>query len=191
MPIHNHPSNQFAREFNDQHIQRLLAVLYDAKAPLCYLPPHPSQLHLSDAEFERQPCLFNDQHALIVTSSASLAAHEDSYPHPGIVVQVIYAAFSHDQSPSILVGDLYSEALAQERVRQIAFETGHYSRCWEISSAHLPQVAWERLASSSIPTALLLEALELPDSNALGFKLIATHRLPSTTQGVQHMAHIA
>ena len=174
MPIHNHPSNPFARGFNDLRIQRLLAVLYDAKAPLCYLPPHPSQQHLGDAELERQPCLFNDQHALVVNSSGALAAHEDSYPHPGIVVQVIYGVFSHDQSPQILVGDLYSEALAQERVRQIAFETGHYSRCWEISSAHLPQVAWERLASSSIPTGLLLEEFELPDSNALGFKLIAT-----------------
>ena len=61
MAIHNHPSNPFARGFNDLRIQRLLAVLYDAKAPMCYLPPHPSQQHLGDAELERQLCLFNDQ----------------------------------------------------------------------------------------------------------------------------------
>ncbi|HCN61901.1 MAG TPA: ABC transporter substrate-binding protein [Pseudomonas sp.] len=169
-----HPRNPFARGFSDLRIERLLSILYDAHAPLSYLPPHPSQQHWSDEQLERHPCLFNDTDALIVTPDDTWTAHADNHPHPGIVVQVIYGIFAHDQSPPILVGDLYSEALAQERIRQIAFETGHYSRCWEISSTHLPQVAWERLTSSSIPTGMLLEAFELPDSNALGFKLIAT-----------------
>lgn len=169
-----HPRNPFARGFSDLRIERLLSILYDAHAPLSYLPPHPSQQNWSDEQLERHPCLFNDTDALIVTPDDTWTTHADNHPHPGIVVQVIYGIFAHDQSPPILVGDLYSEALAQERIRQIAFETGHYSRCWEISSAHLPQVAWERLTSSSIPTEMLLEAFELPDSNALGFKLIAT-----------------
>lgn len=169
-----HPRNPFARGFSDLRIERLLSILYDAHAPLSYLPPHPSQQHWSDEQLERHPCLFNDTDALIVTPDDTWTTHADNHPHPGIVVQVIYGIFAHDQSPPILVGDLYSEALAQERIRQIAFETGHYSRCWEISSTHLPQVVWERLTSSSIPTGMLLEAFELPDSNALGFKLIAT-----------------
>ena len=174
MSTNIHPRNPFARGFSDLRIERLLSILYDAHAPLSYLPPHPSQQHWSDEQLERHPCLFNDTDALIVTPDDTWTAHADNHPHPGIVVEVIYGIFAHDQSPPILVGDLYSEALAQERIRQIAFETGHYSRCWEISSAHLPQVAWERLTSSSIPTEMLLEAFELPDSNALGFKLIAT-----------------
>ncbi|AZE54533.1 hypothetical protein C4K03_2378 [Pseudomonas synxantha] len=174
MPFNNHSLNPFLRGFNDLRIQRLLAVLYDAQAPLCHLPPHPSQQHLTDDQLARHPCLFNNQHALIVNSSAARAAHEDSYPCPGIVVQVIYGIFSHDQSPPMLVGDLYSETLAQERILQLTFETGHYSRCWEISSAHLPQVAWETLMSIPFPMGLLLEAFELPDSSAFGLKLIAT-----------------
>lgn len=145
MPINNHRSNPFVRGFNDLRIQRLLAVLFDAQAPLCHLPPHPSQQHLTDDQLARHPCLFNEQHALIVNSSAAMAAHEDSYPYPGIVAQVIYAVFSHDQSPPILVGDHYSEVLAKARIQQLAFETGHYSRCWEISTAHLPDSAWQDL----------------------------------------------
>ncbi|AZC90175.1 ABC transporter substrate-binding protein [Pseudomonas carnis] len=177
MTTHNDPYNPFVRGFNDLRIQRLLAVLYDAQAPLCYLPSHPSQQHLSDAELERHPCVFNDQHALIVKSAASLAAHEDSYPHSGIVVQVIYGIFSHDQSPTLLVGDLYTESLARERIGQLAFETGHYSRCYEISSAHLPQAAWtdvQALLLNPWPVGLLLEQFILPESRAIGFKLIAT-----------------
>lgn len=174
MPINNHRSNPFVRGFNDLRIQRLLAVLYDAQAPLCHLAPHPSQQHLTDDQLARHPCLFNEQHALIVNSSAAMAAHEDSYPYPGIVVQVIYAVFSHDQSPPILVGDHYSEVLAKARIQQMAFETGHYSRCWEISTGHLPDAVWEDLTPSTVPEGLLLEAFELRDSNAFGVKLIAT-----------------
>ncbi|AZF53208.1 hypothetical protein C4J85_2723 [Pseudomonas sp. R4-34-07] len=174
MAINNHPSNPFARGFNDLRIQRLLAVLYDAQAPLCHLPPHPSQQHLTDDQLARHPCLFNEQHALIVNSNASMAAHEDTYPHPGIVVQVIYAIFSHDQSPPILVGDHYAEALAQARIQHITFETGHYSRCWEISTAHLPDAVCETLTPAAVPDGLLLEAFELRDSHAFGVKLIAT-----------------
>ena len=177
MPIHTLPSNPFARGFNDLRIQRLLAVLYDAQAPMCYLPPHPSQQHLSDGQLERHPCLFNEHHALIISPGTSLADHEDTYPHPGIVVQVTYGIFSHDQSPPILVGDLYSEPLAQERIRQLAFETGHFSRCFEISSAHLPDTTWtglQALLLNQWPIGLWIEPFTLPDSHALGFKLIAT-----------------
>lgn len=177
MVIQLHPSNPFVRGFNDLRIQRLLAILYDAQAPLSYLPPHPSQQHLSDEQLERQPCLFNDQHALIVNSGTSLAAQEDDYPHPGIVVQVIYGIFSHDQSPPQLIGDLYSESLARIRIGQLAFETGHYSRCYEISSAHLPQEAWtgvQALLRNPWPVGLLVEPFILADSRAIGFKLIAT-----------------
>lgn len=185
MPINNHRSNPFVRGFNDLRIQRLLAVLYDAQAPLCHLPPHPSQQHLTDDQLARHPCLFNEQHALIVNSSVAMAAHEDSYSYPGIVVQVIYAVFSHDQSPPILVGDHYSEVLAKARVQQLAFETGHYSRCWEICTTHLPDAVWEDLTPATFPYGLLLEAFELRGSHAFGVKLIATPWIDSHLQQIE------
>ena len=174
MPIDNHPFNPFVRGFNELRIQRLLAILYDAKAPLCYLPPHPSQQRLDDEQLERRPCLFNDIHALIITSNAASTVDDDNHPNPGIVVQVIYGVFAHDQSPPLLVGDLYSQALAQQRIQQLTFETGHYSRCWEVSSAHLPETAWSTLEMLTYLNGLLFESFALPASAAIGFKLIAT-----------------
>lgn len=177
MQTYNPSLNPFVRGFNELQIQRVMAILYDSQAPLCYLPPHPSQQHLSDEQLERKPCLFNDTHALIVTADTDMTEHEDTYPHPGIVVQVIYEIYAHDQSPPLIVGDLYSQVIAQQRVRQLTFETGRYSRCWEITSAHLPPSVWSHLevqARRNLPTGLLFEMFTIPASLAIGFKLIAT-----------------
>ena len=59
MSSNTHPRNPFARGFNNLRIERLLSILYDAHAPLPYLPPHPSQQHWSDQQLERYPCPFN------------------------------------------------------------------------------------------------------------------------------------
>ncbi|ONH50912.1 hypothetical protein SAMN04490182_2004 [Pseudomonas cedrina] len=177
MPTFNHPVNPFARGFNDLRIQRLLAILYDAQAPLCYLAPHPDQEHLTDDQFERQACLFNQQHAWVEIEAGELSRHAHDYPNQGIVVHVIHALYNHDHSPATLVADQYSRALAEECVQQLTFETGHYSRCWEISSTHLPHSAWSTLQAMLLdewPAGLLFETFVLADSHALGFKLIFT-----------------
>lgn len=44
------------------------------------------------------------------------------------------------------VGDTYSEEAAREVVRRLRFETGFYSRAWEISSAHITEEAGRFLA---------------------------------------------
>lgn len=187
MPTYNALSNPFIRGFNDLHIQRLLAILYDAQAPLCYLPPHPAQQCFTDSQLERRPCLFNAQHALVETDSTALPIVQDGYSGQGIVVQVIHGIYALDQSSPVLVGDQYSQAIAETRIQQLAFATGHYSRCWEISCAHLPNSTWSDVLGILLddwPRGLLFETFTLPDSCALGFKLIAT---PWTNQ---HLAQI-
>jgi hypothetical protein len=64
-------------------------------------------------------------------------------------------------------------------VHRLSFETGHYSRTWEISTAHLTEEALrylERRASNFDfkPTGLLFEPFTLPDCNGVGCKLIGT-----------------
>jgi len=84
---------------------------------------------------------------------------------------------THDRQPPILLGDLYSQAVAQLRIKQLAFETGHYSRCWEISSGHLCNTAYNWLitqAAQHTPAGLLFEVFTLPVSQTLGCKLIGT-----------------
>ncbi|WP_397458536.1 ABC transporter substrate-binding protein [Pseudomonas asplenii] len=175
MPIH--PYNPFARGFSDLRIQRLLAILYDADAPLSHLPLHPSQYGLDDDQLARRPCLFNDDHAVVLTTQTILEEQDPHYPHTGAVVQVIYALLAHDQQPPVLLGDFHSLAIAQQRSRQLAFETGNYSRCWEISSAHLCDAACNWLLAQSAhytSTGLLFEVFTLPVSRVLGCKLIDT-----------------
>lgn len=62
-------------------------------------------------------------------------------------------------------------------MRRLSFETGFYSRCWEISSAHLTAEAdrfLAELADIATPSGFLFVAFRIPYSPAIGVKLIAT-----------------
>lgn len=64
-------------------------------------------------------------------------------------------------------------------VHRLYFETGHYSRAWEISTAHLTEEALcylERRAGNfdSRSIGLLFEPFALTDCNGVGCKLIGT-----------------
>lgn len=57
------------------------------------------------------------------------------------------------------------------------FETGFYSRAFEICSGHLPEADWMKLqdlAEHADTSLLLFECFSLSDSDAVGFKLIGT-----------------
>ena len=97
----------------------------------------------------------------------------------GLVRQVIYAVMGEMLNERHHVGDLYSLEDAQAVIRRLSFETGHYSRTWEISTAHLTEEALrylERWAGNfdSRPAGLLFEPFVLTDCNGVGCKLIGT-----------------
>jgi hypothetical protein len=76
-------------------------------------------------------------------------------------------------------------------VRRLRFETGHYSRCWEISTAHITEDAnryLEELADIATPTGFLFVAFHIPCSPALGVKLIAT---PWTDTNLEYVEGIS
>ncbi|WP_160300378.1 ABC transporter substrate-binding protein, partial [Xanthomonas phaseoli] len=59
----------------------------------------------------------------------------------------------------------------------LKFETGHYSRAWEISKSHLTEEAnqyLEELADSPTPLGLLFEVFRIPDGHCIGVKLVST-----------------
>ncbi|MGC8170117.1 hypothetical protein, partial [Salmonella enterica] len=69
----------------------------------------------------------------------------------------------------------YSAEAAREVVQRLSFETGYYSRCWEISSAHISQETGQylaNLADLATPEAFLFIAFRVPYSPAIGIKLI-------------------
>jgi len=90
----------------------------------------------------------------------------------------VSAIYGEDADGRIVhIGDAHSQEAAQAVVQQLGFQTGIYSRCWEISTAHLTDAAWrylEELADIATPEAFLFVAFRIPYSPAIGVKLIAT-----------------
>ncbi|WP_223508271.1 MULTISPECIES: ABC transporter substrate-binding protein [unclassified Pseudomonas] len=180
-------SNPFARGYDNLYIERLLLITYEDDCPPCFRPVHDSQAHLSDDELQLFPCLFNDDFALISEGQFIPDELDEHCQSTGLVRQVIYAVIGEVLNQQYHVGDLYSLEEAQAMVHRLVFETGHYSRAWEISTAHLPDEAMVYLGewiSNSAPrkTGLWLELFALAD--CIGCKLIGT---PWTDDNVQNI----
>jgi len=114
----------------------------------------------------------------LVTEGQKVSTELDALcPSHGVALIVVYAIMADDAGRPIHVGDTYSQEEAREVVRRLTFSTGHYSRCWEISSGHIPEEVrqyLEDLADASTLTGLFFESFRIPDSDAVGVKLIAT-----------------
>lgn len=139
-------SNPFARGYDNLHVERLLLITYENNYPRCFRPLHDSQVHLSDDELQLFPCIFNEDFALI----------SEGQSIPDVMGEMLNERHH--------VGDLYSLEDAQALIRRLSFETGHYSRTWEISTAHLTEEALRYLEHragyfDSSPSRLLVEPL--------------------------------
>ncbi len=172
-------SNPFARGYHNLHVERLLLITYEDDCPPCYRPLHTSQVHLPDDKLQLFPCVFNDDFALISEGQSIPDELDECCQSTGLVRQVIYAVIGEMLNEQYHVGDLYSLEEAQAVIHRLSFETGHYSRSWEISTAHLPEEAMFYLEASvgnSTPkqTGLLFELFTLPDCDGIGCKLIGT-----------------
>lgn len=183
-PTHQAPallpaSNPFARGYDNLHIERLLLITYENDCPPCFRPVHDAQANLPDDELQLFPCLFNDDFALISEGQSIPDDLDERCQSTGLVRQVIYAVMGEVLNERHHVGDLYSLEEAQAMVHRLNFETGHYSRAWEISTAHLPEetmLCLEAWVSDSAlrQTGLLFELFTLSDCCGIGCKLIST-----------------
>ncbi|MBS0450063.1 MAG: ABC transporter substrate-binding protein [Proteobacteria bacterium] len=170
--------NPFARGYQNPRIVRTLLITYENDCPPIWRPLHASQIHLSDDQVALFPCLIGKDFALITEGQEISHELEIQCETVGIVRIVVYAIEADDfDGRPVHVGDAYSEEAARQVVRRLRFETGYYSRCWEISSAHLDAEAHRflaELADIATPTLFLFIAFRIPYSPAIGLKLIAT-----------------
>lgn len=171
--------NPFARGYDNLHIERLLQITYANDCPPCFRPIHDAQAHLPDNALELFPCLFNNDFALVSEDQSIPHKLNERFQSTGLVRQVIYAVTGEMLNERHHVGDLYSLEEAQAAIHRLSFETGHYSRAWEISTAHLTEEALHYLEHrtgnfDSRPTGLLYEPFALKDCNGVGCKLIGT-----------------
>ena len=172
-------SNPFVRGYDNLSIERLLLITYANDCPPCFRSVHDSQAHLPDDALELFPCLFCDDFAIISEDQLIPDELDERCQSTGLVRQVIYAVNGEMLNERHHVGDLYSLEEAQAMVHRLSFDTGHYSRAWEISTAHLTGEALRHLESrvgnvDSRPTGLLFEPFALTDCNGIGCKLIGT-----------------
>ena len=173
----SYSNNPFVRGYNGLSVERLLAISYDDDCPLTYLPLHPSQSHLPDSQVIRYPCIFCDDFAVVTEGQDVPPELEAQCRSHGIARTVVYAIMAEEDGKPLHVADTYSDEAAREVVRRLRFDTGHYSRCWEISSGHITEAAWHflaELADIATPTTFLFIAFRIPYSQAIGVKLIAT-----------------
>ncbi len=186
------PPNPFARGYQNLRTVRTLLITYEDDCPPVWRPLHASQAHLPDDAVERCLCVFSSDFALIIEGQEVPAELENQWSADGIVRSVAYAIAAEDTDgqPAHL-GDLYSEETAREVIHRLSFETGLYSRCWEISSAHITEEAHRylcSLADLAMPPTFLFVAFRIPYSPAIGVKLIAT---PWTDENLQHVEGIS
>ncbi|HAB5395145.1 DUF5983 family protein [Serratia nematodiphila] len=182
--------NPFIRGYRNLHFVRTLCISHEDDSPLIWRPLHPSQEHLPDDQIAQFPCLLSSDYALITEGQEIPEDLEAQCQTSGLVRTVVYAITSDDFSQPVHVGDCYSREAAQEVIHRLSFDTGFYSRCWEISTAHITEEAFHylaELADIATPTGFRFIAFRIPYSPAIGIKLIAT---PWTDENLLHVEGI-
>lgn len=184
--------NPFLRGYWNLKIVRTLSISHEDGSPHVWRNIHQSQEHLSDEELVSASCIVTSDFAVVSNGPDSVSAEvlaerdagEGAY---GVVGAVVYAIHGDDfDGLPVHIGDTYSAEAAREVVQRLSFETGYYSRCWEISREHITVDSWHYLAGLAdiaTPEAMLFIAFRVPYSPAIGVKLIST---PWTDQNLEH-----
>ncbi|MGY6272941.1 DUF5983 family protein [Achromobacter denitrificans] len=186
--------NPFLRGYWNLKIVRTLCISYGDGSPHVWRSIHSSQAHLSDNDLISSPCIVTSDFALIRSGTEAISDElraecnaVEGVSGEGVVGAVVYAIHGDDfDGRPVHIGDTYSAEAAREVVQRLSFETGLYSRCWEISSAHISQETGQYLASLAdlaTPEAFLFIAFRVPYSPAIGVKLIST---PWTDENLEH-----
>ena len=186
--------NPFVRGYWNLKIVRTLSISYEDGSPHVWRAIHVSQQHLSDEELVSSPCIVTSEFAVVRNGTEPVSAElmaefnaVEGVSGEGVVGAVVYAIHGDDfDGRPIHVGDTYSAEAARDVVQRLSFETGYYSRCWEISSAHISRKTGQylaNLADLATPEAFLFIAFRVPYSPAIGVKLIST---PWTDQNLEH-----
>ena len=191
-------TNPFVRGYWNLRIVRTLSISYEDGSPHVWRSIHTSQQNLTDEELVSSSCIVTDDFAVIRQGAEAindeLAAEcdaGDGVGGEGIVGAVVYAIHGDDvDGRPVHIGDTYSVEAARDVVQRLSFETGYYSRSWEVSSAHISEETGQYLASLAdlaTPEAFLFIAFRVPYSPAIGVKLIST---PWTDQHLQDVEGI-
>jgi hypothetical protein len=182
--------NPFIRGYQNLHVIRTLCITHENDSPPVWRPLHPSQAHLTDDQIDQFPCVLCNDFALITEGQEIAEELEAQCQTEGLVRTVVYAVTGDDFGHPAHIGDTYSLEAAREVVRRLSFETGFFSRCWEVSTGHITEEAGRylaELADIATPNGFLFMTFRIPYSPAIGIKLIST---PWTDENLLHVEGI-
>lgn len=169
--------NPFIRGYQNLYIRRELMITYDEHFAPCYRQIGAEQQDAGDDRLVGHHAIFNDTHALAIEPETVTDDQHTLYPANGQVRAVVYAVRATENGEELHLGDTESRPRAEGLLKRIQFETGFYSRSFEITSAHLPDEEWDELqdlVQHADTQPLMFECFTLPDSDAIGFKLHCT-----------------
>lgn len=185
------PINPFARGYYGFEIRRVVVISYDDRHPQTFLPLHSSQAHLPDEKVAYHACIFNDDFAMMTDGQAVPPEIDALCFGSGIVQAVFHGIWGRTvQGSFVHIGNCATLESAQGVIRNLQFETGFYSRAWEISTAHITEASGRylcELADIATPSRFLFVAFRIPYSPAVGIKLIAT---PWTDENLMYVEGI-
>ncbi|UDM06148.1 ABC transporter substrate-binding protein [Halomonas sp. NyZ770] len=185
------PANPFARGYYGFEIRRVAVISYDDRHPQTFLPLHSSQAHLPDDKVAYHACIFNDDFAMMTDGQAVPPEIDTLCFGSGTVQAVFHGIWGRTvQGSFVHIGDCTTLESAQGVIRNLQFETGVYSRAWEISTAHITEASGRylcELADIATPSGFLFVAFRIPYSPAVGIKLIAT---PWTDENLMYVEGI-
>jgi len=171
-------SNPFFRGYQNFLLTRELMITPDVAGEVyepCYRSLISHQESLQDWQLIGKECVYNDTHAAAINGPSS--PETEALTNQGFIHTVVYSLHGENNGTSQQICDLGSAEVAQVLINQLSFETGFYSRVFEVTSAHLPDEEWDELqhlVEHADTTQLMFECFALPDSDAVGFKLIGT-----------------
>ncbi len=183
-----HANNPFARGFQSMATRRLMAISTDPGTPLLYRPLHPSQAHVPDEQLNQWPVSYGDEFALKPEESYEPPMLLESCPYIGWVQTVVHALTTEVDGKTIPVCGALSNEAAQGLIQRMRFDNGIFSRCWEISTAHVCQeslIYLHDLMRSARPNTKLFDVFGLPTGNLIGIKLLDTPWSDSNLQSLE------
>lgn len=186
---HTQQPNPFYRGFQNFFVNRELLIDRDDQDGMyqpCYRSLINQQEALMDWQIIGQTCAFNDTFAAIIDGTPSTEV--ETLTSRGIVYSVVYSVHGENNGTSQQICEVGSPELAQKLINQLSFETGFYSRVFEVTSAHLPDEEWDELphlVDNADTSQLMFECFALPESDAIGFKLKGTPWTEKHLQAVE------
>lgn len=164
--------NPFVRGYSDVKITRIVAIDYGSEFPLAYRPLHPSFEQFTDNDVTaNQYCLFNDDYAYLLNDETVEFANE-SASTSGQVRSVCYQLTANLDKP-VHLGDFVTRESAVHALKNASFTNGFFSRCWEISNAHVSESDYSFLFDKCGADHPFIECFLIGDST-IGLKLICT-----------------